>query len=304
MIPLQHTFRRSTLLFRVTGLVFFASLIHAQDAPAPAKPSPAPPPVREVPLDVNTGTGFSVEPIYFYSFSAPGIRKGTQNASTRSGDLDFPDAPDRILGGVVTIPAGKTAAVRASYFQGKAISGLTLNNDLNIFGSDLATGDLVSTEYKLTNFKLSYDYLTYFFKRGSTEFRVKTLWGAQYFSMNSVLDVFTPLSDGTFAFNSLTKDRSIIYPDFGLGIEHIIGPHVRWEAKASGFAYPRKSVLGEAEASIAFRFGHFELIGGGRMFHFKTAPDETDNYLSGTLYGPYAGLRFYFKGTKKPGANK
>jgi hypothetical protein len=40
------------------------------------------------------------------------------------------------------------------------------------------------------------------------------------------------------------------------------------------------------------------------MFHFKTSPNSADNYLSGTIWGPYGGLRYYWKGTKPPAARR
>lgn len=275
----------------------------AQDQPAPApsttsttNPASAPPPPREAASDVNSGRGLSIEPIYWKTTFQGGIRKGSNNTSPASGDLDYTSSPREMLGAVVTVPAGKTNAVRVTYLATRNFvngGGIT-PSALNIFGTDVGNGDPVATSYKLTNFKLSYDFLTYFFKRGNTDFRVKTLWEVQYFSTSNAITDFVPLSDGTFAPNGFSKDRNIIYPTFGLGLEHTISRHLRWEVKGSAFALPHRSTLVDSEATVALRFGHIEFLGGGKLYHFKTKVQD-DNYVSGDVYGPYGGLRFYWK---------
>jgi len=266
-------------------------------APAPAaSPAAAPAPPREIPSDVNSGRGLSVEPVYWMTTFKGGIRKGSNNTSTSSGVLDYPNSPKYMYGAVVTVPSGRTNAIRVTYLSTRNYTsgGTVAPEALNIFGTDIAGGDPVGVSYKLTNFKLSYDFLTYFFKRGNTDFRVKTLWEVQYFSTSNALVDFIPLADGTFSPNSFSADKNIIYPTFGLGLEHTISRHFRWEAKASGFALPHRSTLGDTEASLGFRFGHIEFIAGGKFYHFKTKGRD-DNYVSGDLYGPYAGVRFYWK---------
>ena len=261
-----------------------------------ANPASAPPPPREIPSDVNSGRGLSVEPLYWKTTFKGGIRRGSNNSSGNSGVLDYPNSPAYMYGAVVTVPSGRTNAIRVTYLATRNYaSGVTAApTALNIFGTDIAGGDPVATSYKLTNLKLSYDFLTYFFKRGSTDFRVKTLWEVQYFSTNNSLLDFIRQPDGTFFSNSVGKDKNIISPTFGVGLEHTLSRHFRWEAKGSGFALPRRTTLGDAEASVALRYGHIEFVGGAKLYHFKTKSRD-DNYISGNLYGPYAGLRLYWK---------
>jgi hypothetical protein len=270
---------------------------HAQDQPAPTpNPAAAPAPPREVPSDVNSGRGLSVEPLYWKTTFRGGIRKGSNNTNPADGNLDYTTSPREMIGAVVTVPAGRTNAVRVTYLgmRNYANGGTIASSALNIFGTDVGNGDPVATSYKLTNFKLSYDFLTYFFKRGNTDFRIKTLWEIQYFSTNNSIVDFLPLPDGTFAPNSFAKDKNIIYPTFGLGLEHTVSRHFRWEAKASAFALPHRSTLIDSEANVAFRFGRVEFVGGGKLYHFKTKVRD-DNYVSGDVYGPFAGIRFYWK---------
>ena len=39
---------------------------------------------------------------------------------------------------------------------------------------------------------------------------------------------------------------------------------------------------------------HFELLAGGKYFHYKTSP-QGEQYIKGTIYGPTVSLRYYFK---------
>ena len=94
--------------------------------------------------------------------------------------------------------------------------------------------------------------------------------------------------------NPSTGSKSIFRPTFGLGVDHTLSRHFRWEARATGFALPHRAVIGDAEADVAFRVSHFELLAGGRFLHFKTNP-QADQYDIGNLYGPFVSLRYYWK---------
>jgi hypothetical protein len=275
----------------------------AAQAPAPApsasrSSAAAPPPPRETPSDVNSGRGLSVEPLYWMTSFHGGLLAGSKfsDTTTSFGNLAYPNSPKQMFGAVVTVPFGKTDSVRVTYLatQYYVNGGTVAPTALSLFGTDITGGDPLGTSYKLTNFKLSYDFLTYFFKRGNTDFRVKTLWEVQYYSTSNTVIDFVPLSDGTFSPNSVSKDKNIIYPTFGLGLEHTISKHFRWEAKGSGFMLPHRATLGDAEASVAVRYGRYELIGGGKAYHFKTSVQD-DNFIRGTIFGPYVGLRLYWK---------
>ena len=92
---------------------------------------------------------------------------------------------------------------------------------------------------------------------------------------------------------SANASKQIIYPAFGLAAEYALSPHVLFRADASGFALPHKSVLWDAEATIAYRRGAWEIRGGGKAFHFKTSPNSTE-YVSATLAGAFIGLRYHW----------
>ena len=269
--------------------------------PPPATPTAAPaptatlPPPREVPSIVNTGSGFSIEPIYWRTQGHVLLRRGTTNTNVDSGDLDYPRHYDRSIGLKINIPVSKNATIRGSYFQTKSDGGTIAPVALNLFKEPIARGDVLGTTYSFAAYKISYDYLTYFWKRGTSELRLKTLWEIQRISLSNEVDDFVVDSTGALVnINPALGEKSMILPTLGLGFEHTLSRHFRWEARASGFALPHRSLIGDGEAAIAVRFNRFELLGGGRWLHFKTTP-RGDHYNSGTLYGPYVALRFYWK---------
>jgi hypothetical protein len=249
---------------------------------------------KEVPSTVNTGHGLSFEPIYWITTAHPVLRGGSLNFNVDPGNFDYLSTPDKAIGGRLNIPAGQNATIRVSYFQTQSTGFATAPMDLNLFGQLITKDDPLATRYRIEAFKLSYDYLTYFWKRQNSEIRLKTLWEVQRVSVTNEIDDFVLNTDGTYSVNPALGSRAVLYPTFGLGIEHTLSRHFRWDARASGFALPHRAVLGDMEANAAFRFGHIEFLGGFRSLHFKTNA-KNEFYNSGTLYGPYVSLRYYWK---------
>jgi hypothetical protein len=265
-------------------------------APTAATPSATLRPPQEVSSTVNTGTGLSIEPIYWLTRgSAPLVRGGAGDTTGMPGDFKYTSNPNSAIGVQLNIPVSKNGTLRGSYFQTQSTGFSVATPNLNLFGQTITGGDLLATRYRIEAFKLSYDYLTYFWKRGDAEIRLKTLYEVQRISVSNEVDDFQTDSSGDLVnINPATATKSFFFPTFGVGIEHTLSSHFRWEARASGFALPHRAVLGDAEAAIALRVGHFELLGGGRWLHFKTNP-QSSQYNIGTLYGPYASVRYYWK---------
>jgi hypothetical protein len=266
----------------------------AEQAPAPnQQPNAKLRPPRETLSPVNTGRGFSIEPVYWFSRQDPQLRTGSLNANPLTGDFDFPKATNRTIGAMVSIPAGKNAVIRGSYFQTQSTGQSSSPVDANLVGQTINANDFLATRIRLEDFKLSYDYVTYFWKRENSELRLLTLWGAQRVSVTNEINDFVPNSDGTFSVNTALGSKAVFYPTFGLGIEHTMSQHLRWEARASGFTWLHGGTIGDLEASAAYRVSHFELLAGARMLHYKTTTNA-EEYNRGTLWGPYVGLRYYW----------
>ena len=295
----------------------------APSAPAPSAPAPSAPTtpaatsaatatstrLQEVSSPINTGNGLSFEPIYWFVKGIPVLRAGetwligagtspgalTDNAAN-PGNLDYTGKLNRSPGVRVSIPVSKNATIRFSYFKANSFTGLTTApGNLNLYAQPVTGGDVLTTISDLEGFKLSYDYLTYFWKRGNSELRLKTLYEIQRISVNSEVDDFQVDTTGALVnINPIIGSQSVFLPTFGLGIEHTLSRHFRWEARGSGFGLPHRGDIGDAEAQIAFRVSHFEVLGGARWLHFKTTPYAAQ-YNVENMYGPYVSLRYYWK---------
>ena len=296
----------------------------APSAPAPAATAPAsgttPPATTpavtatstrtpEVSSRVNTGNAFSIEPIYWFVKGIPVLRAGdawlagagtspgplADNAAN-PGSLNYAGKLNRSPGARVSIPVSKNATLRFSYFKANSFTGVTsAPGNLNLFGQAIAGGDVLTTISDLESFKLSYDYLTYFWKHGNSELRLKTLYEIQRISVNSEVDDFQVDTTGALVnINPIVNSQSVLLPTFGLGLEHTLSRHFRWEARGSAFGLPHRGDIVDAEAQIAFRVSHFEVLGGGRWLHFKTTP-RANQYHVESMYGPYVSLRYYWK---------
>jgi hypothetical protein len=85
--------------------------------------------------------------------------------------------------------------------------------------------------------------------------------------------------------------RSLFLPTLGVGADIVPSKHFRIEVKGSGFALPHRSYIGDAEGAAVIRAWHVELAGGGRYYRFRTSPNS-DEYVRGTMFGPFVSLRF------------
>jgi hypothetical protein len=291
--------------------------------PAPSTPAPAattpqatPPPATatstrtpEVSSPVNTGNGLSFEPIYWFVRGIPVLRAGEEwlagagtspgplaDNAANPGSLDYAGKLKRSPGARVSIPVSKNGTLRFSYFKANSYTGVTsAPGNLNLYGQAIAGGDVLTTISDLEGFKLSYDYLTYFWKRGNSELRLKTLYEIQRISVNSEVDDFQVDTTGALVnINPIVASQSAFLPTFGLGLEHTLSRHFRWEARGTGMGWPHGSDIVDAEAQLALRFGHFEVLGGGRYLHFKTSPKHAQ-YNVQSRYGPSVSLRYYWK---------
>ena len=166
-------------------------------------------------------------------------------------------------------------------------------------------GVLISTNYRLQDLKLSFEYLTWPYPVESRHFRLKTLWQVQYVNVVTGFDApLLPLtttggaaligSNGQPVDYQAAGSRWFISPTLGLGATEYLSKFVRLELNASGFAFPRSWTIWDSDGSLNFRFGHFEVGGGVRAFHFKTSTNATF-YIRGTLIAPQVWLRWYSK---------
>ncbi|HVN03652.1 MAG TPA: hypothetical protein VMT86_04490 [Bryobacteraceae bacterium] len=264
-----------------------------QQQPSTTKPA-APAPAVAAPF--YAGDGFSITLQYWLGFGHPDMSAGHQNTSGISNALDYEGKPNPIPGAVLSIPVGKHNAVRVSYFHVQGNGNSTAPTALEIFGTNYNQGDYLAVHYTLQNAKVSLDYLSWPFPVKDSKFHIKTLWEVQYTTVATGTDA--PLRHGQTDASgnpinvSASGTDSFFYPSFGLGADYLISQRLRFEARASGFAFPHRSTIWDTEATLNYRFGRFEIQGGAKAFHFKTSPERTE-YVHATLPGVFVGLRWY-----------
>jgi len=224
------------------------------------------------------------------------VDKGKESTFSSSSYLKLPGTPKIEPGGEFGIAVGLHNSLRFTYMFAKAAGNVTAPNDLVIFSQTFNKGDAMSTSYKMSDYKISYEYLTWPYPVGSRKFRLKTLWQMQYVTFKSAYDVpiksATPDVNGNFTDYSSHGSKSFFSPSFGLGVHEYVSRNFHLEANASGFAWPHSWNLWDVDASLAYRIGKFELRGGARGFHFRTSA-KSDYYHYGTLAGVVVGLRWY-----------
>lgn len=267
----------------------------APDAPPPApaqppqQPAPLPPPVDETRNDIDRG-GF-IKLFYWQTVGKPDLLPGKKAANRDAQTLhDFAHDDKSTPGGVIAFPAGKFNRLEISYFQARGAGNTIAANDLSFFGTNFSQGDFIATTFRVRSAKVSWNYLTWPDPPEESKFRIKTLWEFQYTSIESVLD--EPFNfDPTFS--PAINTKSIFYPTFGLGAEYTPSKHFYFDLRVSGFGLPHRSVIGDAEGSLVIRIKRLEILPGYKWYHFKTSP-QSDQYVAGTLKGPYGAIRLVF----------
>lgn len=297
----------TTLLSLCLFLPFQASVAFAQQTSAGAaqQPQPAPAPSAqtapaaqpETPLNTSDAQ-FSLQLFYWLPFDHPDLRGGVANVGPYPGNLNYPGKPKRAPGAVIGIPAGRNNTLRFSYFRVQGDGNSTASANLTLFNTDFSPGDYLVTSYTLQNVKVSYDFLSYPYPANPARFRLKTLWEVQYTSIKNSIDApLKPIqvdASGNPISNTATGTRWFVYPTLGLAIEKALTAHFRVEARASGFAFPHRATIYDAEASAVFRTGRYEVAVGAKAFHFKTST-QNSQYLLATFPGAFVALRYYPK---------
>ncbi len=276
-----------------------------QPTPPPAAPPPPPPPPVPVRVEDHDtgGDAYSIEPIFWQVKAPPDLKLGfaaTQITTdpttgvvtagqTAPGNLNYPGGSKYGLAGVITVPTGRENSVQVSYFRIQGSGSTTANANLILFTNSFPKGDFLTTSYKIENYKISLNYLSFPYPSNGARFRVKTLWEFQYLNLNSLIAAPNDIN----AVNT-TGSKHIVLPTLGIGLEYHPAKNVRLEVKGSGFGILHHMDIWDTEASAVFRFGKVEAFLGGKAYHFKTTP-QGNQYFSDTLYGPMVGLRYMFR---------
>jgi hypothetical protein len=233
---------------------------------------------------------FSIGLLDWIPFSAnTGLHAGAQAILPPPHELTLPGKPYRAYGVMVTFPAKGSSRVEFSYTTLNVSGDTIAPTNLGLFAGTIPQGEPLATSYSLRHLKLSYNFLTYPNPPQDAKFRVKTLWEFHYLQLYPAVTAIV-----SAPFQPLTQTQSIKLPAVGLGMEYVASRHFRLEMRGSGMAIPHRSSLGDAEGSAVVRIRSLEFFVGAKFLHFKTSAKQ-DTFMSGTIWGPDAGVRWVFR---------
>lgn len=274
----------------VPAIAQVAAQPETAQTPATTQPTAPPPaPAANTGPDYPDPRTFTIGVFYWVTgaSSDPGLITGRTA-------LDFETLAD--LGKVrqatpgleLSIPITRTGELK---FEGSITKGdgnQVATADTDLFSTQFYNGDQLSTQYQITRAKLYLDDLLYPHKFPVAKFRVKSLWEVQFIKLKSTIDA--PL---VTAGETGQGTEQILLPTFGLAAEYAIARHVLLRVAGSGFGLYHKSDIWDGEATISVRRGQWEVVAGGKAFHFKSSPNN-DEYVTGTIVGGFAGLRWHW----------
>jgi hypothetical protein len=287
------------------------------------KPSPVAPQEPTTPQDVRTGpivkappelpkypdvrlpgeTGWWLGVSVWLPKEQPIFDRGHAATFPQASLVTMQGRPKYVGGAEFGVALGLHNTLRISYWGSRAAGDIVAGTDLTLWNQVYTKGWPVSTNYRVQDVKMSFDYLTWPYPVESRKFRLKTLWQLQYISVRSVFDAPTqPLVDSTGAPLIDATGNPISYraqgtkwwmtPTIGLGATQYISRNVRIEINGTGFAIPHKWTVWDTDATANFRVGHFELQAGAKAFHFKSSP-ATIFFVRNTMASVFFGVRWY-----------
>ncbi|MEO8099646.1 MAG: hypothetical protein ABI811_18250 [Acidobacteriota bacterium] len=220
----------------------------------------------------------------------PGFRANKFISDPATEFVNFTTKPNRANGGVFTFPTGGANRLEIGYWQVHDSGDIRVPNRLFLLGAVIPSRERLSTEYKITNLRLSWNYLTFPVPAFNAKLRVKSFWEFQYTQIKPVIG-FPDIEDNP---SPLTPKYSVRYPGVGLGLEYVPSKHFRLEARGSGMTLPGRSRYVDVEATAVARIKRLELFGGMKGYDFRTSV-KSDPYMRGRLWGPMAGVRWVFR---------
>jgi hypothetical protein len=282
-----------------SSLFAFSILSLPAQGQTPVPPSPPPAPVQ-APAQPTTQKAVPDYPDprtftlgAFYWITGPGTEPSYYGGSQAPDYETLTDwgKPKKAPGVEASLPITRTGELHFEYLRVKGDGNQASPATIDIFGGTYNPGDYLATQYQIQNAKFYLDDLLFPHKFPVAKFRLKSLWEVEWMQIKGTIDA--PYIDATGVAASGSASHQIIYPAFGLAAEYALTPHVLLRAAATGFGLIHHADLWDAEATISYRRGMWEIRGGGKAFHFKTSPNSTE-YVSATLAGAFVGLRWHW----------
>lgn len=259
--------------------------------------APSQPPPPKEPYVIEDG-GFYLQPFYWLASGAPRLRGGL--TAPNIADLQLQGKPRPGEGVEIGVPAGHGNTLRITAFKVQGHSGITIPKDAYVFSDIYSAGTFLNNNYRIEVIKASWDYLSYTWRKPSTNIHLKTLYEVQYVNTNfsSAAPFLIGSLDATGNNYMVSGTKSIVLPTLGMALGSQFGKFFRWDVRGSGFGIPTHGAIGDLEATVAVRVSKVEVLVGERAFYFKTSP-RASMYSNDFLQGVYGGLRFVWQGVNK-----
>jgi hypothetical protein len=286
-------------------LIAAAQLPPATSPPKPTPPPPAAtPPAKPAPAarrpsepDYPDRRTFTIGIFDWVTLpgTGPDIKGGFAAAGyeTLNGlGKDHPTTP----GVELSLPVTRTGEFHVEGFISKGDGTQIAPATTTLFTTAYSPGDFLSTQYQIRSAKIYYEDLLWPFKFPVAKFRLHSLWEAQWLAIDTTIDAplkaLTTDSSSTPLSSTARGARTIILPKVGIAAEYALAPHVLLRASSSGFGLPHRADLWDADATVSWRHGRWEILGGFKALHFKSSP-KIEEYISGTIQGGYVGIRWH-----------
>jgi hypothetical protein len=236
----------------------------------------------------------------------PTFNKGEASTYTNLSKVTLVGTPKYAAGAEFGVAVGLHNFIRVSGFQVRAAGDFTAPTNLTLWNSNYNSGWLMSSDYKVRDVKLSFEYLTWPYPVESRKIRLHTLYQIHYVTVRSGFDAPTqPLFDS--AGNPLVNasgqpitfqasgSRWFISPALGVGLSYYVSPRLRVEMNGAGFFIPHHFTVADTDTSVNYRIlGQLELGVGGKFYDYKTSTKST-YYQTGYLGSVAVSLKWYSK---------
>jgi len=232
--------------------------------------------------------------VFFLDFgfgtTGPNLVTGSQAPDNET--LDNLGKARPVTGGVeISLPITRTGSLHFESLLAKGDGNQTNSVATDLFGNTYPAGTALVPQYSVFASKLYLDDLLFPHKFPVAKFRLKSLWEFQYIHMKSVIDAPALNTDSSSATAIGTKQ--IFLPTFGIAAEYALAPHVLFRVDGSGFGIPGKSNIWDANVTLSYRRGSWEVFAGGKALHFKSSGNATE-YVTDTLTGAFIGIRWHW----------
>jgi hypothetical protein len=267
-----------------------------QTEPQPQRLKLPPPPPKVVDVRMPGEAGYYVGITGWLPIGNIISDKGHAASFTDPSKLQLAGNPTASPALEIGIAAGLHNSIRLSYFSTKRSGSTSTPTEIVVFSQVYEPGNEITTNGKLTDYKLSYEFLTWPYPVEARHFRLKTLYQVQYIQVKTTFDEpvlsATPDSSGNFTSYATVGSKGYFSPALGLGVHEYATRNFHLEANVSGFMLPHRWHLLDSDATVAYRAGKIELRLGAKGFLFRTSP-KSDYFYRGTVGGVMLGVRWY-----------